>query len=74
MNYKSLLLYSTFSEHSKCFTVMSGNSPHPPPMCSTHLGDARQPFCASPHISYITLARIWSYSVSDFHIKSQSKS
>ncbi|KAL0962291.1 hypothetical protein UPYG_G00338190 [Umbra pygmaea] len=20
--------------------------PHPPPMCRTHLGDARQPFCA----------------------------
>uniref|UniRef100_A0A0E9U6D1 Uncharacterized protein n=1 Tax=Anguilla anguilla TaxID=7936 RepID=A0A0E9U6D1_ANGAN len=28
----------------------------------------------SPHISYITLAGVWSYSVSDFHIKSQSKS
>uniref|UniRef100_A0A0E9W2L2 Uncharacterized protein n=1 Tax=Anguilla anguilla TaxID=7936 RepID=A0A0E9W2L2_ANGAN len=35
-----------FSRCSKCFAEIGGNSPQPPPMCSTHLGDAWLPFGA----------------------------
>ncbi len=43
MHYIYIALYH---RHSKRFTGKEGDSPQPPPMCSTHLGDARQPFSA----------------------------
>ncbi len=42
--------------HPKCFTIMWGVSPQPPPVCSIHLDDATAatglPLVRSPHTSY----------------------
>ena len=45
------ILYSAFLDtqsalHSVCVCVGGDMTPHPLPVCSTHLGDARQPVCA----------------------------
>uniref|UniRef100_A0A0E9Q7G0 Uncharacterized protein n=1 Tax=Anguilla anguilla TaxID=7936 RepID=A0A0E9Q7G0_ANGAN len=47
-------IYIALFQCSKCFTVMRGNSPHPPSICTTHLGDARQPFCTR-----ILTVKVW---------------
>ena len=43
---RSLHLYITFLD------TQSTYSTQPPPMCSTHLGDARLPFCARTHTTH----------------------